>query len=158
MNVGDVVFNDPELKLLNDLLRDHKGDVYNFIHLKTDVTGAYARDKRTFCSGTEDYYTQTKLGFLNQMRMIRRLPRIAVVLEGQTILRFELYAPDVQAAPLGMYAMYDDPTHPVVKVGEYKITSQSPGRVWIEETDGAGGEFGETEFADHVKTFFERNL
>lgn len=104
MNVGDVVacdsegvvFNDPELKLLNDLLRDHKGDVYNFIHLKTDVTGAYARDQRTICSGTEDYYTQTKLGFLNQMRLARGLPRIAVVLEGQTILRFELYEPDVR--------------------------------------------------------------
>lgn len=104
MKVGDVVacdsegvvVNDPELKLLNDLLRDHKGDVYNFIHLKTDVTGAYARDKRTICSGTEDYYTQTKLGFLNQMRLARGLPRIAVVLERQTILRFELYAPDVK--------------------------------------------------------------
>lgn len=88
---------DPELDLLNDLLRDHKGEAYNFIHLKTDVSGAYARDPRTICSGTEDYYTQSKLGFLNQMRLARGLPRIAVVLEGQTILRFELLAEDVKS-------------------------------------------------------------
>ena len=45
---------------------------------------------------------------------------------------------------------------PRIKVGEYSISSDGSGKIWIEQDDGEGGEFREDLFAEYVKSFYNR--
>lgn len=70
---------DPEVALLNDLLAKYPDDVRRLFARKLFVSDGYADDPRTVCSAKPpNGFTQSRLGFLNQLRIARGLPRIAI--------------------------------------------------------------------------------
>ena len=81
---------DPELELLNDLLKKYPADAADFMR-PLPVTEAYASDPRTVCSVQTNWASkdsQSRLGFLNQSREVRGLSRIAAVVANGKVTEF----------------------------------------------------------------------
>ena len=66
---------DPEINLLNALVTDHPVAMQGVIAGR-NVPGAYAEDPRTVCTDHGLHCSQSPLGFLNQMRVVRGLRKI----------------------------------------------------------------------------------
>lgn len=81
---------DYELNLLKRLLSKYPSDIMSFVS-PIGVSDAYAEDAETVVSArNQNGYTQSHLGFLNQSRAARGLPRIALVSEEGKALDFVL--------------------------------------------------------------------
>lgn len=85
---------DAELNLLQQLLADCPEDANDFIR-PLPVSAQYAEHPRTICSVQENWeageYSQSRLGFLNQCREARGVPRIACVLEDGRVTAFQIW-------------------------------------------------------------------
>ena len=85
-----------DMDMLTSLLAKHPLDVRAIVRAKVSVSRAYGMEKDTVCSVERDAWSQSVIGFVNQLRMNRGEPRICYSMDNFKITGFGVYDEDLK--------------------------------------------------------------